>query len=312
MSEMRQRKGAPAASNESKDGDEKISEEERQRFSETIHAILAERVVKSGRATTKEEIDRCVAEDLEKMSKGETGPLPGIKNETKKAKDALMADPYSLEKIMALGDEYRNEEKWTEAMNVMARGWKRVAAPKGKGEIESPEGQFAFLFTFMEASMHCKKFRQAEHVLRDIEQFCMPQEAEDLRDFYCADCKVNAELDKMQKTLEAFKLALNQCESFDEKASVWFRSSLPLKKVGADKVAKNIIENSAESEEDKKKLEKIDMMNDLKEKVDQIKPRGTPNSILLGVAAVLFCLIIYILWWLEQKSLQSLKLTTPP
>jgi len=310
QAELRQRKGASSsttAADEDSQAQER-PEDMKQRFSETIHSILAERVVKQGRAVTKEEIDRCVAEDLEKIAKQQDGPLPGIKDATKKAKDELTADPYNLEKIANLGQEYCKEEKHKEAMNVMARGWKRVAAPKGKSEVDDERMQFEYLFQFCECSVACHKYLQADHIMRDVEKFCMPQESEELRMYYIMDCKIQAQNDKFPPALQAFKNALNQCENFDDKAKVWAHTIASLKKVGAGAVAKEVMERTAESDEHKRKLSAIDSMNELKESIDSVKPSGTVNYLLLAAAVFLFSIIVYMLWWLEQRSLEGLKL----
>lgn len=313
-SELRQRKGASASTSADDDAQGQQSPEElRQKMSDTIHSILAERVVSQGRASKDDRaaIDRCVQEDLEKIGKGQTGPLPGIKDETKKAKDALKADPYNLEKIGTLGMEYYKEEKYPEAMNVMARGWKRVAAPKGKSEVEDPTMQFEFLIQFCECSVKCQKYRQAEHIMRDIESCCMPQEAEDLIAFHVLDCKIHCNNDKMTKAHEAFKNALNLCETFEEKTKVWLQTIESLKKVKADTVAKSMMESLAKTDEHKSKLKAIETMNELKESIDAVKPKAAVNWLLLAGALAMFAVLVYMMWWLEQKSLEHHKLKPP-
>jgi hypothetical protein len=306
-SELRQRRGAAASSSSSAASEERTEspEDVRRHFTEVLTKALEQKVVQEGRASTREEIDRCVAEDLEKLMQAKK-PLPGIKDETKKAKDALAADPYDLEKIWALGVEYEKEEKYVEATNVMLRGWKRVLV-----ETDDTKLRYEYLSILCDCSMKCEMYRQADAIMRDIQDKAMPEEEDVLRAFYMQDCKIQSEISKMTKVIEAFKRALDFCETFDEKAQVWTNCCLPLRKVGAEAVGKQIIDREATTDDQKKKLDTIDKLLALKESIASVKPNGTANYLLVAAAVVLLCVFVWILWWLEQRSLKNLKLKPP-
>jgi hypothetical protein len=312
-SELRQRRGAAASSSSSAASEERSESPEDiiQTFSALLKEKLEQRVVSEGRATTREEIDRCVAEDMEKLRQDKK-PLPGIKDDTKKAKDALAADPYNLDKIYALGLEYVKEEKWLQAMNVMIRGFKRV---QDEGECPDREQRFEYLWTLCELSMKCDKYRQADACMRDIEKSCMPEEAEGLRKFYVKDCQIQSEIGRsgkgMVKAQQAFKTALTLCETFDEKAQAWMSCAPYLRKVQAGTVGYDLIKRAATTEENQKKLDGIDKWLELTDTIQSIKPSGTQNYLLIAVAVVLLCVFLWVLWWLEQRSLNNLKLKPP-
>merc|ERR1719162_79177 len=127
------------------------------------------------------EMNQRVDEGLTKLFEPKKAPLPGLKHETKAAKDALDRDPYDLQLIFDLGDGYIQEDKCSNAANVLIRGWKRM------GELDNPEGKFLFLLKLCHASNECGKYKQAEAVLEDMEE---PQDPEMAMDYFRIKTKV--------------------------------------------------------------------------------------------------------------------------
>jgi len=92
---------------------------------------------------------------------------------------------------------------------------------------------------------------------------------------------------------------------------VWLQTIESLKKVKADTVAKSMMESLAKTDEHKSKLKAIETMNELKESIDAVKPKAAMNWLLLAGALAMFAVLVYMMWWLEQKSLEHHKLKPP-
>jgi len=245
------------------------------------------------------ELNRRVDEGLSRMFEPKKKPLPGLKHETKAAKDALDQDPYNLSLIFELGEGYIKEDKFSHAANVLIRGWKRMS------EIEEHEMRFLFLAKLCHASNECEKYKQAEAVLEDMEA---PEDGRKI-EYYRIKTKVYANNNKMQKALKAFHEGLATCKNLDEAMPLWVDTLSSLKKVGAYDVAKSAIENLASNEDDKKKLQVMESFCELRATLAAPAPKTMlPRLAVGGFVSVCFCLIMYLLYVLESKSLNKLNL----
>jgi len=229
-------------------------------------------------------------------------PLPGLKHETKAAKDALAEDPYNLELINNLGFAYIEEDKWTEAANVLIRGWKRMS------EFDSPEKRFDYLYRLAGASFECGKYKQALAVLMDMEE---PEDPEDLQNYCRLECKIYANNDNMQKTLKAFSKGLELHREFSSAQGYYLHCVQSLKKVGALDAARSALEKMATTDDDKQRLKLLEVVSELKTSIDS--PGGVAsNKRLQGFMAVALMgalgLLTYLLYLLEMRSLRSLNL----
>jgi len=246
------------------------------------------------------ELNRRVDEGLSRMFEPKKKPLPGLKHETKAAKDALDEDPYNLVKIFELGEGYIKEEKYSHAANVLIRGWKRMS------EIQEPEMRFLFLAKLCHASNECEKYKQAEAVLEDMEE---PEDGLKM-DYFRIKTKVYANNNKMQKAVKAFHEGLAACKNIDEAMPLWCDTLSSLKKVGAYDVAKSAIENLASDEADKQKLQVMESFCEMRATLAAPAPKQTmlPKLAAGGFVTVCFCLIMYLLYILESKSLNKLNM----
>jgi tetratricopeptide (TPR) repeat protein len=296
-SELRNRKGGSTAAADNLPANQ---EELLRSFQDKLHGVLMEKARNEGRGTTESELRQCVEEDMKKLAEGKKGPLPGLKDETKRAKDALTADPYNLQLIYELGMEYVKEEKWKEATNVMIRGWKRVS------EFKEPSARFTYLYQLAECSVICKQYKQAYAILMDMED---PEDPEDLQAYSILQCKVYCENDQLQKALKAFHKALEGITTFEDALPVWTQTVFALKKVGAYEAAKSAIDRMAETEDDQNKLKVLSTMNDLKETLEKSeKGSNLPKLGVIGVLVFFLCLFTYFLYVLETRNLKSMKM----
>lgn len=249
---------------------------------------------------TSSELNRRVDEGLSRMFEPKKKPLSGLKHETKAAKDALDNDPYNLQLIFELGEGYIKEEKFSHAANVLIRGWKRMS------EIQDHEMRFLFLAKLCHASNEDEKYKQAEAVLEDME---VPEDGMKI-DYFRLKTKVYANNNNMQKALKAFHEGLSTCKDLEEAMPLWVDTLSSLKKVGAYDVAKSAIENLASSEDDKKKLQVMESFCELRATLAAQAPKTMlPRLVVGGFVSVCFCLIMYLLYVLESKSLSKLNLT---
>jgi tetratricopeptide (TPR) repeat protein len=273
-------------------------------FQDNLHSVLAEKVKAEGRGNTTWELNKAVEEDMKKLmeraSETKKGPLPGLQEETKKAKDALTADPFDLSLIHDLGCEYIKEEKWPEATNVLIRGWKRV------GEFSEPADRSLYLYQLCEASFACRKYKQAHAVLMDMEE---PQDPEFLVDYCVLQCKVFCENGELQKALKAFHKAIDSTTVFDNALHVWSQTLSGLKKVGAYEAAKSAIERKATTNKQQDSLKAVATVTDLKDSLAKSeKQAGTPKFLLVSGWMAMLSIIVWALWFLEERSLKAMNM----
>jgi len=295
---LRQRKGKDQGKAAKKDH---TNEELFSMFQEKMRSAMAEKVrSECAEDSTEKEIQAQIDENMAGLFGPKKKPLPGIKNETKAAKDALTADPYNIQKIFDCGEAYLLEEKYVEAANVMIRGWKRT------GEIEKPEQRFVFLFQLCHASCACQKFKQAHAVLMDIEE---PDDPDLFKDYCRLACKIYAQNDNLQKALKAFHNGLEKCASFDEALPLWLDTLSSLKKVGAYEAARSKVESMAVDDSDKQKLQVVETVRSMKAHLDEPVDESARTKVMIAVGSLALGVIVYCLYLLESSSLASLKLT---
>jgi len=304
MTDLRQRKGdAPKdAKSSSNEKVPKDPEEIVHLFQEKMRNAMDSKVRSEANGDeTEAELRKKVDEDLDKLFKPKEKPLPGLKHKTKAAKDALTNDPYNLECIQELGQEYLEEEKWVEAGNVLLRGWKRVS------EFPNADRRFQYLSQLVHCSFQCMKFRQAHAVFMDIES---PEPVDWKKDYFRMGCKVHAMNNDLQKSLKAFHEALELCVDFEEGLALYFDTFRCLQEVGAYEAAKSSLEKRASSDDDRNKMNFIETIGDIKKTGSTaVNPRTDPKIWATLVACLIaLCFIIYVLHGFEQRSLKGLKL----
>lgn len=300
MTELRQRRGPASETAIDKKQPSITGEEFLVKLQEQVRQRIREKVIGEGKYTSPEEIDQAVNEELDKQFKPKN-VVPGIKNETKKAKDALAKDPSNMELIFQLGNLYIEEEKFTEASNVLIRGWKRVK------EIPDAANRYLYLRQLCDVSLRCGKFRQAHAIMKSIEE---PEDQESLRNYCILQCRVCCENGDRTEAMKPFYRAIKGATKFEEGVAILAELGVSLKKCGAYDVAKDSVVQMASSEEDKLKLSALERIIELQESVEKSSKdtRKLPQRLLLAGAVVGLCIFLYILHWLEKKSLQSMNM----
>lgn len=232
--------------------------------------------------------------------------LPSTSDKAKRAKDALEKDPYNVELINQLGQIYASEAQWDKAANVMIRGWKRAA------ELKDPNDRFAFLMRLGEASFRNHQFRQTEAILRDIDE---PEDYYDRKAFQLLSCHTYAEVGDAPRALEVFSKAIAS-EDFDNAIKIWAAAALRLKKVGAFEAAKNSVLNKARSgpnyHMDQSRMTTVEswaIMSANPEQKDMFDfSDGIPRWAIAVAVGLVLLLVCYVLYVLEQRSLQSMNI----
>lgn len=309
---LRQRKGETEAPNSENVAKELTKEETIDLFQTRLRDAMKNKVLaECNENLTPSQLNTKVDESINKMLMPRQGPLPGIKHETKAAKDALENDPYNMQRIFELGVEYIAEEKFSHAANVLIRGWKRTS------EIADPQNRFAYLLKLAYASNECEKFKQAEAVIADMEE---PEDPDLKFDFCRLATKVYANNNNLVKTLKAFNQGLEKCQTFEHASALWADTLGCLKKVGAYDAARSAIEKKVAqfcSDEDEiesamKKLQVIEAFGEIKASISSQVTRSAqpliPPMAKWGLFAFLLCLFVYFLYLMESRSLGLKKL----
>jgi len=223
------------------------------------------------------------------------------------AKDALDEDPYNIELIKNLGLIYSSEHQHDKAANVMVRGWKRSA------EITDATDRFNFLMKLSESSFRNRQCRQAYAVIMDVEE---PTDYNEKKAYQLLSCHILAEIKEAPKAMQMFSKAI-EGEEFDMAIKIWAACAIRLKQVGALEAAKNALMNKArpgqQAAMDKSRIETVESWGIMS------ASSGTPKSLpsledgpqkwMIGVFMGLWLLlIIYVLYWLEGRSLRVLKI----
>jgi len=245
-----------------------------------------------------EQKERVMEELMAMMQKLKAGPKPGLSNEAKKAKDGLAVNPYDMVSIMRLGLAYAEDEQWQQCATVLLRGFKRVK------ELPEDELRFEFLRMLCQASLQLKKYKQALAVLNDMEE-PIPG---DITPYNVLKCQVFCHNGQEQKGLKAFHEALEKQE-FQTQCAIWAQCLGALKKVGLAEMTKSKVASFAQNDEDKAKLDAVEKLAEMKAAIVEAPAAGSgSNYILLVLAGVFFCMMMYFLYLLEQRSLKSMNM----
>jgi len=269
-----------------------------------IHAYGKFTLYLDGGATfKKEDISDVIRGSM--LPKRGTAEMPSISNTAKKAKDTLETDPYNMDFISKLGLVYANEHQHEKAANVMIRGWKRAS------ELKDPNERFRFMLKLSEVSFRNRQFKQAYAVIMDIEE---PRDPKEKLAYQLLFCHVAAEAGEAPKALSIFSKAVEK-EDFEMAVKILASCCLRLSHVGSFQAAKNTVAQKARTGQmnamDIARLDTIEGWT--KERVEKVKspwsfddgmPAWAPKA---GLAFVCM-IIIYLLWWMESKSLKSLKI----
>jgi len=262
--------------------------------------------VDAGRGMTAadEEVARkkIVDELMHIVKKEPEGPKPGLSNDAKAAKDALVKDPYNMDHIFKLGMAYAHDEQWTRSANVLLRGWKRVK------EIVSVQERFEFLVFLCQGSMNLKKHRQALAVLEDIEvplEFNAPA-------LNALKCQVYCANGDAPRGMKAFHDAIAG-QDFDQAAAQWAICHEQLVHAGLAESTKTLLKErvaaSNSCEEDCKKLDLMESIIQIKAAYKQSPEKAMPlspavRSTLFVVLVVFIMITVYALYVLEKMSLK--------
>jgi len=226
---------------------------------------------------------------------------PGISNESQALKDALAKDPSDLSLIHQLGCSYANEGRWDMTMNVMLRGWKRAAT-----ELPTPEARFNFLMMVAATSFINKKYKQADAVLKDLEE---PKELDDDgKRYWILACRVAGQNKDTRAAMKAFS-KLRENEQFDGMLGVLVVLQKPLRMAGAYEAAFSAVKQAASNEYDEMKVTTMSQYFDSAIEKEKKEPLVSGQQLfLIVVAFVSAAVIMYLLWWLETANLKRLKI----
>lgn len=172
--------------------------------------------------------------------------ISGTSNAAEKQRDILKEDPYDLHAINELGLVYYREGRFKQCINVLIRGWKRMA------EIEDEEVRFSFLMTLADASIKVGQYRQANAVMQDIAE--PPKDKRRDRLLYSAlAMKVFVSSGDIQKALKRFQVVLED-EEFDTASRMFIFVQNEFHRAGAYDSVKDAIMATAKTEMDKEKV----------------------------------------------------------
>lgn len=215
----------------------------------------------------------------------------------KGARDALAEDPYNIHLIYDLAYQYAAEGHFEQCMNVMLRGWKRAS------EIEDSSARFRFLMKLCELSYSSSKFRQAQAVLQDIDE---PEDPSDRKAYFILSCHVHSANKDVQRTLRAFQRAI-EGEGYQSAVRVFALTLLNLRDVGLYEIGKSAIDKLAPVHEKESILFMLDKLA-----YTNAEYTGTANNThamygVIAAAVALLSFVVYLLYRLEQWSLQRLN-----
>jgi len=302
MAEMRQRKGKTTDVATKSDADKMPDDLPSmvKTLQDTMRGAMEEKVRKEAeKGTSETEIQEKITAELTKMFSAKPKPLPGVNNQTNEVRLALKSDPYNLELIYKLGLAYMLEEKFTEAANVMVRGWKRMS------EFEDPGARLLFLLNLCMASLEDGKSKQALAVLMDIEE---PEAGSDAnQEYHRIACKVYASNDNLQKSLKAFSTCI-EGKDFDNALTVYLNSITHLKKIGAYDAAKSMMEKLAKDDTDLNKMKISETVHTLKSAIQENSEPPNTRTMKMVVGATVTLAFIAMLYSFESQSLAKMKI----
>jgi len=247
---------------------------------------------------SREELETQISDMVTKIQKG---PKPGMSHEAKRWKDKLQEDPYNLESMHQLGMAYVQDEHWEKAQNVMIRGLKRM------DEFKEVETRYEYLYVLCLCSLKVNKHQQALMVLNDLQvpEGFHSKELEILR------CQVYCSNGDVQKGIKSFNDALKD-QDFNNASAVWAMCFTYLKKVDAYDLCRNAVVSIAQKEGDPdtatKKLVVLEGIANLKESA-KVDAKGPPWAKIMKFSCALYVIVImFVLYYLEGRSLGNLKL----
>lgn len=243
-------------------------------------------------------------------------PKPGLSAEAKRFKDALTVDPYNLEYMFALGVNYSKDNQWTQAENVLVRGWKRVK------EFSEKEKRFSYLQVLLRATLKNRKYKQAAAVLQDMEE----PEKEGLQYmYYASQCEVMGFCKENDKCLKAFNNTIDGLKAqldaekiedkdkFQQIIETWAHLIPALEQADILELTREKVAAFATNDEDKAKLDVYEKLSKVRQEITDaatVPPSFGPQQKLAVAGLVVMALILmYILYKWEQSSLAKLNIS---
>mmetsp|Transcript_72786 Transcript_72786/g.136008 ORF Transcript_72786/g.136008 Transcript_72786/m.136008 type:complete len:273 (-) Transcript_72786:126-944(-) len=224
-------------------------------------------------------------------------PKPGLSDAAKAAKDALEGDPFNMDLILKLGIAYMQDDQWDRCANVLIRGMKRM------GEFKDLERRNQFGTLLCHASMQTNRYQQALAVLQDMEQ---PHEKEKLKAFSMLACKVYCYNKRAPDALKALSV-LVEGEKGQTLASTWAVLAASFKHAGVYEAAKSCVMKQLRTDEEKKKLEAMETLMQLKDTSTEVQPSFFQSNAFKVCLAVMAVMLIFVLFKLESDSLSKLS-----
>lgn len=223
-------------------------------------------------------------------------PLKSPSDEVMDARRALANDPYNLQLMSDLAYRYTTDGRLEQCINVLLRGWKRAS------EFEDASMRFCFLMKLAELSTLFGKHKQAAAVLADITE---PEDAVERKSYFLLSCRVKAANKDGLGALAAFQKTLDG-EDAEMAVRLLAVCMMDLKIVGSYQAARGAVEKLS-PEATKGELE---IMDRVAEQDHSSEPSaGIPvRAISMAVVVLLFALLVPLLYYLEQASLQKHKL----
>jgi len=284
------------------------------RITETFEHQIREQNPKANN----DEIKKLVDERMEALANGPKKPLPGLKNETKAAKDEYEEDPTNFDRLNKLGQEYYKERKFKEACNLMIRGlyWSAEAL---KGQDEE---RLSFLLMLVHSSCENQKYRQAEKVMDEarkvLDAIGKDAEIETQLWYYQLGCRTWSELGQSDKCNQSFckgieLISKNSTKSQDEEdkppaLAFYSQNCRYLKKAKVETLARSHVESKCPGTKNKQMMDLMDNMADVM-MANEVAPTA-PVSKPVAIGVIIVCLIImtWMLFEMESRSLKSLNL----
>jgi tRNA threonylcarbamoyladenosine modification (KEOPS) complex Cgi121 subunit len=241
-----------------------------------------------------------------------------LSNELEGARDVLRDDPHNMMKIAKLGLLYAEKCRWSMAMNVMLRGWKRVS------EFTDPRLRRAFLTKLAEASLLEGKCLQAAAVLKDLDE--EPTERNELKSLQLLRIHAEAGSKQIEKALKALSSAI-EGEDHVLVVRIWALSSQSLARTGMFEAAKAVVEGvlgqvtPRSGHGTASAMDTVNHYADALKRAEETKKSMTfmqkmenqdfAYKVIMGTG-VGFAVFIFsgFFYWLEQRSLASMSLSS--
>jgi len=239
-----------------------------------------------------------------------------LSNELEAARAALRDDPHNMVRIAKLGLMYAAEHKWSMAMNVMLRGWKRA------GEFTDRSLRVAFLAKLAEASYMEGKARQAGAVLHDMD--AEPEDRDEKMSLQLLVIHIHAANKNIEQALKALGVAIEGKEA-DLVVRIWALCSQAMSVAGMFEAAKAVVEGVLGTVTPRSGIQTTYAMDTVQSYVNQLKkaqeesqnrtfmekmenPDFAFKALVGAGVAIAGITLTWLLYWLEQRSLASMKL----